>query len=360
MLELIDLPATTAVRPDYDESRSIVRDAYARLDETSRNKRARELATILGLTEAQWVAAQCEVIRSIPLAGSPAEIFSHVGRLGEAMALTRNDFCVHERHGQYLHIKADSPVGLVLGPDIDLRMFFSSWTHVWAVEEKGRCSLQFFDNAGVAVHKIYCTGKTNMSEYVALVREFASDEPVWPIAQPSVPDLATDCVEDVPALRAAWLAMGDTHEFFPLLRRFNVKRIAAVRAVGPDLAQPVATDAVETMLPAVARSGLSIMCFVANQGMVQIHTGPVNRIQRTGSWLNILDPAFNLHLDVTQVASTWVVNKPSRDGWITSLELYADSGELIVQFFGARKPGSPELTEWRALLAGMCREPLAK
>ena len=102
------------------------------------------------------------------------------------------------------------------------------------------------------------------------------------------------------------------------------------------------------------------MCFVANQGMVQIHTGPVKRIQRTGSWLNILDPAFNLHLDVTQVASTWVVNKPSRDGWITSLELYAASGELIVQFFGARKPGYPELTGWRALLAGMCREPLAQ
>ena len=69
MLELIDLPASTAVRPDYDENRSIVRDAYARLDETSRNKRARELATILGLTEAQWVAAQCEVIRSIPASG---------------------------------------------------------------------------------------------------------------------------------------------------------------------------------------------------------------------------------------------------------------------------------------------------
>ncbi len=360
MLELIDIPASTSIRPDHEENIAAVREAYARLDEATCNKRARDLATILGLTEAQWVAAQCEVIRSIPLAGSPAEIFSHVGRLGEAMALTRNDFCVHERHGKYLHVKADSPVGLVLGPDIDLRMFFSSWRHVWAVEEKGRCSLQFFDTTGAAVHKIYCTDKSNIAEYLALVNEFASGDSVWPVAEPSAPDLATDRVEDVPALREAWLAMGDTHEFFPLLQRFNVKRIAAVRAVGPDLAQCVANDAVETMLHAVAQNALPMMCFVANRGMVQIHTGPVKRIRRAGPWLNVLDPAFNLHLDVTQVASTWVVNKPSRDGWITSLELYADSGELIVQFFGARKPGSPELTEWRELLLGMCPEQLAQ
>ena len=360
MLELIDLPASTSVRPDYDENVSAVRHEYAQLDEATRNKRARDLATHLGLTEAQWVAAQCEMVRSIPLAGKPAEIFSQVGRLGEAMALTRNDYCVHERHGEYLQITADAPVGLVLGSDIDLRMFFSSWRHVWAVEEKGRCSLQFFDKAGVAVHKIYCTGKTNIAEYLALVNKFASGDPVWPIPEHSAPDPAADRVDDVNTLRAAWLAMGDVHEFFPLLQRLNVRRIAAVRAAGPDLAQGVAHDGVETMLNAVAQSKLSIMCFVGNRGMVQIHTGPVKRIQRTGRWLNILDPAFNLHLDTTKIASTWVVNKPSRDGWITSLELYADSGELVVQFFGGRKPGSPELTGWRELLLGMCREPLAK
>ena len=360
MLELIDLPAPTSSRPEFDENISAVRTAYARLDEATRNKRARDLATHLGLTEAQWVAAQCEVVRSIPLAGTPAEIFSHVGRLGEAMALTRNDFCVHERHGEYLQITADAPVGLVLGSDIDLRMFFSSWRLVWAVEEKGRCSLQFFDKAGVAVHKIYCTGKTNIAGYLELVSEFASGDPVWPVPEHSAPDPAADRVEDVKALRTAWLAMGDPHDFFPLLRRLNVKRIAAVRAVGPDLAQGVGHDAVETMLNTVAQSELSIMCFVGNRGMVQIHTGPVRNIQRTGPWLNILDPAFNLHLDTTKIASAWVVNKPSRDGWITSLELYADSGELVVQFFGARKPGTPELTGWRELLLGMCREPLAK
>src|SRR3546814_11832077 len=84
-------------------------------------------------------------------AESPQEIFRELGTLGEVMALTRNEWCVHERHGRYESIQADGPVGLVLGPDIDLRVFFSGWDNAWAVEQDGRNSLQFFDRAGGAV-----------------------------------------------------------------------------------------------------------------------------------------------------------------------------------------------------------------
>jgi putative hemin transport protein len=35
---------------------------------------------------------------------------------------------------------------------------------------------------------------------------------------------------------------------------------------------------------------------------------------------------------------------------VTSLELLDENGGVIAQFFGARKPGKPELEEWRGLL----------
>jgi putative hemin transport protein len=35
---------------------------------------------------------------------------------------------------------------------------------------------------------------------------------------------------------------------------------------------------------------------------------------------------------------------------VTSLELFDDKGEMIVQFFGKRKPGNPELESWRELI----------
>lgn len=324
--------------------------------------RIRDRAARLGVTEAELVAAECGV-ESTPLTSSdrtPMQtIFRDLGSLGEVMALSRNDWCVHERHGRYEDIQADSPVGIVLGPDIDLRMFFQSWRTCYAVNENERRSLQFFDASGTAIHKVYITEASDTTAYDALVARYASPHQQLPAIEAATAPVEKDMPDDTAALRAAWRAMTDTHDFFAMLRKFGVSRVGALRAAGAELAQQVPNDAVENMLQQAAASRLPIMCFVANRGIVQIHTGTVQNLQRTGPWYNVLDPLFNLHLNTTAIASSWIVNKPTVDGWVTSLELFAQDGTMIVQFFGARKPGRPELPEWRTLLACMCGEPLA-
>lgn len=344
--------------PDFATRAAELRARNDALAASRPGLRARNLAQELGVSEAEWVAAGCGGVKATELHGQPQEIFRELGTLGPVMALTRNDWCVHERHGAYLDIQADGPVGLVLGPDIDLRVFFSCWKSAWAVEQDGRHSLQFFDGAGVAVHKVYRTEATDVAAYDALVARFAGASR-WPETAPYAPAADAPSVEDSAQWRQAWLGMQDTHEFFPLLRKFKVSRLAALAAAGEDLAQTVPTESVERMLESAAASGLSIMCFVGNRGMIQIHTGPVRQLRRTGPWFNVLDPTFNLHLDTTAIASAWVVNKPTSDGWVTSLELYSSSGDLIAQFFGERKPGKPELAGWRELMSGLCRVPLA-
>lgn len=343
---------------DFDTRAADLRARNDALAASQPGLRARNLAQALGVSEAEWVAAGCGGVKATELHGQPQEIFRELGTLGPVMALTRNDWCVHERHGEYLDIQADGPVGLVLGPDIDLRVFFSSWRSAWAVEQDGRHSLQFFDGEGVAVHKVYRTEATNAAAFDALVARFAGASR-WPETTPYAPAADAPRVEDSAQWRQAWLGMQDTHEFFPLLRKFKVWRLAALEAAGEDLAQTVPVESVERMLESAAGSGLSIMCFVGNRGMIQIHTGPVEQLRRTGPWYNVLDPKFNLHLDTTAIASAWVVNKPTSDGWVTSLELYSSSGDLIAQFFGERKPGKPELPGWRELMLGLCRVPLA-
>jgi len=49
------------------------------------------------------------------------------------------------------------------------------------------------------------------------------------------------------------------------------------------------------------------------------------------------------------IAEAWRVRKPTRDGMVTSLELFAGDDELIAQLFGKRKPGQEESKWWRAL-----------
>ncbi len=335
-----------------------LRQRHQALIEEHPKLRIRDRAQRLGVSEAELVAAGCGVTAR-QLGGTAQALFRDLGTLGPVMALSRNDNAVHERHGQYQGIEANGPVGIVLGPDIDLRMFFGAWKHFYAVTENGRDSLQFFDKAGEAVHKVYRTEQADAAAWQAYLDRHA------------VPDIAPVAIErftaveeadhpaDGDALRTHWRNLKDTHDFFAMLRQFKVSRLGALRTAGTDLAQQVDNGAVETVLQHAADTGLSIMCFVANRGIVQIHTGPVKKLLRTGPWFNVLDETFNLHLNTEAVASSWVVNKPTVDGWVTSLELYRADGELIVQFFGERKPGKPELATWRALLQSLCPVALA-
>jgi putative hemin transport protein len=93
------------------------------------------------------------------------------------------------------------------------------------------------------------------------------------------------------------------------------------------------------------------MVFVGNPGIIQIHTGPVRKLVDHGEWFNVLDPDFNLHLREPAIVQSWVVRKPTEDGTVTSLELFNAADELIATIFGKRKPGIPEMEEWREVVA---------
>lgn len=332
--------------------------------------RIRERAQKLGVTEGELVARQLGVTAR-PIACRPVEIYPKLGTLGRILCLTRNEHAVHERYGQFQMVEVNPKVGLVLGTDIDLRLFFSHWTRAWEVNDKGRISLQFFDREGVAIQKIFQTEDTDLTAWQALMDAFAltpeqlagepavGDAPVFAPLPPAVTDHGS-FLDDAARqhLRDRWLGMTDPHQLWPMLQELKVSRITALNAVGDDLCQQTERLAVERVLQYASDHELPIMVFAGNHAAVQIHGGTIRKLLRTGSWFNILDPKFNLHLNTDAVVSSWVVNRPTDDGPVTSLELYADDGSTIVQIFGLRKPGNPELTEWRALMEGLCEKPL--
>ncbi|MFG5410492.1 ChuX/HutX family heme-like substrate-binding protein [Piscinibacter sakaiensis] len=293
--------------------------------------------------------------------------------LGRVMALTRNAGCVHEKIGCYERVEGEAAVGLVLGTDIDLRVFYRAWAHGFAVHEvhaagadgvpRVQHSLQFFDATGTAVHKVFARPDTDAAAWQALVARFAdTDQRPGLSARPAAPRPPDrpDAEVDVAAFRADWAALRDTHAFFGLLERHRLGRVQALRLADPRFARPVepgVAGAARELLQAVAGSALPIMVFVGNPGMIQIHTGPVRRVQVSGPWLNVLDPGFNLHLREDLVASAWLVRKPTVDGLVTSLELFDAEGETLAMLFGERKPGRPELAAWRATTARLVGAP---
>ena len=93
-----------------------------------------------------------------------------------------------------------------------------------------------------------------------------------------------------------------------------------------------------------------IMVFIGNRGCIQIHTDPVNKLLEHEHWYNVIDPMFNLHLNKDSIAHSWITKKPTEDGTVKALEVFDHNGELIVTFFGKRKPGTPELELWREII----------
>lgn len=325
--------------------------------------RIRNAAATLGVGEGELVAARCGdgVLR---LNADFKHQLKALEGVGEVMALTRNDHAVHERHGRYHNLRLTQSSGVAVGEEIDLRYSFNNWAHAFAVSEPGphgsRESLQYFDRDAGAVHKIYRTQATDDRAWRALVAAFA-DADQNPGLEPAEPMVGytseplTNLAAD--RLRADWTALPDTHAFHPMLKRHRVRRIEALRAVGHRLARPAPATAWQDVITQAAETALPIMVFVASPGVVQIHGGTIGRLLQRDGWFNILDPRFNLHVREDAISECWMVFKPNKEkgvdpeqAGVTSLECYDARGALVLQLFGLRKPGIPELPEWRALV----------
>jgi putative hemin transport protein len=348
-----------------------IRERFAQARQ--RGLRAREAALSIGLSEGAAVAAHTGVhgrsLRAVPLRPDWLALLQALEPCGPLMGLTRNHSTVHEKTGVYQKLSAKGHVGLALGEDIDLRLFFDQWHAGFAVSEAGtggdadpmQTSLQFYDRFGTAVHKIYPRSRTDLIAWEQHTNTWIDPgrEVLFEKFLPKV-DAPEARAVDVSAFLDEWAAMTDTHQFFGLLKRHGLPRLQAFDQARGRFTHPVAPSAVQQMLQGAALDGTSIMVFVGSPGCIQIHTGPVQRVEpmdiKGMRWLNVLDPGFNLHLREDLIDSVWLVEKPGDHGTVTSLEVFDAAGELMAMFFGARKPGQPEREDWRALLAPL-REP---
>ncbi|WP_018344233.1 hemin-degrading factor [Cytophaga aurantiaca] len=319
-------------------------------------KRIREAAQALDVSEAELLATEVGA-GTIKLEGDFSELYKQLPTLGRVMSLTRNDGCVLEHKGLFENINVQGEahkVGTLIG-SIEARAFFNFWKFAFASEVKtahgSMKNIQFFDAAGVAVTKIYLLEEGgNSVAYQKIVDTYKAADQTTELE--ITPELAPTYVEhiDEAAFIADWTALKDTHDFFMMLRKYKVNRMRALEIAGNTFTRKSDKSKLTAMLEAAAKDTLPIMIFVGSKGNIQIHQDVIKTVRVMDNWLNILDPNFNMHLNLDEIADTWVVRKPTTDGEVTSIECFNKDRELVVQFFGLRKPGKPELTEWRELV----------
>ncbi|ANT54666.1 MULTISPECIES: hemin-degrading factor [Mesorhizobium] len=339
-------------------------DEIRRAREDNPKIREHDLATKLGISEAELVAAHCgsSAVRIEPRVN---DLLTGLETVGEVMALTRNESVVHEKVGVYDKVVTGNQHAMVLGDDIDLRIFPKVWAYGFAVEKRDGddiCrSLQFFDATGQAVHKVHLRPASNLYAYQKLVAklESSSQAPIVSVKATGADDDAEvrDQSATIEDLRDHWSQLTDVHQFYDMLKTLKLRRCQAMRMVGEDYAWLLDKDAVGTMFQHAVEDELPIMCFVGNRGCIQIHSGPIKSVKPIGPWINVLDETFRLHLGTHHIREVWAVRKPTRDGHVTSLEAYGADGKMIIQFFGTRKEGECERGDWRGLAETLPRIP---
>jgi putative hemin transport protein len=322
--------------------------------------RERDFARIHGVSEAELVGAHVG-LNVTKLNPDVATLLHGLEAVGEVMALTRNESAVHEKIGVYEKVNVGPHNAIVLGEQIDLRIFPSRWVYGFAVEktdEDGslRRSLQFFNGAGDAVHKVHLRPASNLEAYAELVGKLRADDQSQDVkVTPAKPVVIEGTPASAEELKDSWSKMTDTHQFFGLLKKHNLTRHQAIHLIDSDYAWPLNLDATAAMLNGAAGTDLPIMAFVGNDGCIQIHSDPIFNVSPMGPWINILDDTFHMHLRLDHITEVWAVRKPTKDGHVTSVECYGEDHELIIQFFGQRQEGTDERVIWRELVENLPR-----
>ncbi|MDX1742943.1 MAG: ChuX/HutX family heme-like substrate-binding protein [Ruegeria sp.] len=325
-------------------------------------KRERDLADQLGISEAQLVAAHVgvDVVR---IKADLDLLMPWVNRLGEVMALTRNESCVIEKVGIYDNYQGGHHAAMVVNHEIDLRMFPRHWVYAFAVKKKlddggERNSIQIFDAAGDAMHKIFLRDTAVIEQWDGMIEDLKlpdQSDSLTVDARAAVEPAKVD-PEKQDRLRSEWDNITDTHQFLQMVRKLKLNRLGAYRMAGAPYVRPLAVSVVDTVLHKAAETALPIMVFVGNQGCIEIHTGPIKKVKQMGPWLNVLDPGFNLHLRSDHIAEVWQATKSTKRGDAISIEAFDSKGALILQIFGVL--ADPEAAaRWNELVLSLEEKP---
>ena len=335
---------------------------WLELKEQHPGKYARDIAALMNISEAEltWARVGHDAWR---LHGEIREMLGALEAVGETKCICRNEYAVHEQVGTFTNQHLNGHAGLVLNPRaLDLRLFLNQWAsafHITETTARGeRQSIQFFDLQGDALLKVYITDNTDMAAWGALLSRFIfADNP--PLALKTADPAVNVATADAATVDSEWRAMTDVHQFFGLLKRHSLTRQQAFKLVSDDLACQVDNRALSQLLNNACQDGNEIMIFVGNRGCVQIFTGVVDKVVPMKGWLNIFNPAFTLHLLEETIAESWVTRKPTADGHVTSLELFAADGTQIAQLYGQRTEGEPEQSQWRSQIDALTFKGLA-
>lgn len=272
-------------------------------------------------------------------------------KIGEVSVVSGNASVIHAGTGSYTPFSVNGPHGLVLDKGIDLRLSLGDWAY--GVADLTTPGFAFFDAAGVPVHRVLLTEASDKAAFEALAAEFkgeakpfaapAADEADAPVSTPLTE-------EDKTAFLKAWSELQDTHDFGKMLYDHDVTRTQALEIAEGTYTERWERDSFGKLFEDIAAKSVGILVFVLNDGVVQIHGGPIASVTNDGGVYRLHGAKSELIVAGGTIGSVWRVSKPTKRGVAHSIELYNTAGEPVAYIFGSRKEGDENMVAWNAML----------
>ncbi|MEN9931128.1 MAG: hypothetical protein RL604_1375 [Pseudomonadota bacterium] len=312
-----------------------IRKSFASL-RFEKKHRHREIASFLNVTEVELIdshvgVTKFESIKSFPnlarairLKPSWSNIIQDIQGFGEVMSLTRNAHAVHENLCFYKHSSFSDDVGMVLSNELAIRLMYEKWEFGYLFEEcKSHVlqrSIQFFDEFGAPVHKIFLLPHSHHWYFDELTKRWAdsNQEPGILVQEKSELDEQLN---------------GDALASIIEERYASQKEI-----IDADTAQSLLRSSVELKLP--------LIITVQNHGVSQSHDGLLDEIRDHNDWVHLINQQFNCHLQLAQMPKIYINHQENP----FLIEMLDEEGFLLAFITLSAKAAPGDAEGWEELL----------
>ncbi|WP_114417517.1 ChuX/HutX family heme-like substrate-binding protein [Marinospirillum perlucidum] len=237
----------------------------------------------------------------------------------------------------------------------EISFFLEDWYWGCALEEEDaqgeqQWSLQFFDREGKRFLKIAAVAGTALNAWMTLVETFSRSQQqlVRPLFATRTETRTQASTLNPDSFCQAWRQLGSPSQVNQLLNQQGINYRQAVELLEPRLARSVSIDSLESLLAAQQQLGgcgcksRGLRLDFYTPGSVQGCRGYLRATRLERQEWQLAYCGGRIDLNPAQLGEAFLVRTPKGQGWMTSLDIFSDTGQLVLQ---VREDSDPEAAE---------------
>lgn len=321
-------------------------------------KKADEIAIELAVSEEQLISSRCGFYEenNTRLICEPIQILSELALLGEMTYVMENAVIKHEVDAvltniyghKKTHSQANKP--LFSPANVDVQFNFNQFKSIYAINDGGYLSLQFFDQHGQAMYRAFMTDNSSLKNYKSLIKYYKShnQRPCGTRLEFCSSSKTKNGVDD--------LNKTPSKESFGNTVGYDDESIAISLSSGCIFSTSLGSSTIRELLEHLHKNKFSIKITVCNAAIQQAWSGVLKIKKVQGTCLRLFGKQFNLDIEASSIGHLWLVKKQSCTGEITTLEIYDKQKNYLATLEADTKENAYyESKKWEKLMSFLIR-----